>query len=371
MGNNKAWLALEDGTVLTGRSCGAPGETTGESVFNTAMTGYQEILTDPSYCGQLVAMTYPQIGNYGITAGDHESAKPRLSGFIVRELCRKPSNYESVESVGDFLRKHGIVAIEGIDTRALTLKLRDKGALRGVISTLTSDPKALVAKAKASPSMSGRNLAQVVSCDKPYSWQEGIQANPQWHVVVMDFGVKYGILRCLAAMGARVSVVPASTTAETILKMQPDGVLLSNGPGDPEPVTQAIATIRTLIAERMPLFGICLGHQLLGLALGGRTFKLKFGHHGSNHPVKDLATGKIEITSQNHGFCVDLNSLPAEVKTTHVNLNDGTSEGLAHSTLPVFSVQYHPEASAGPHDSRYLFERFRQLMAQRKEALRA
>jgi carbamoyl-phosphate synthase small subunit len=369
--NDKAWLALEDGTVFAGRACGAAGETTGESVFNTAMTGYQEILTDPSYCGQLVAMTYPQIGNYGMNARDHESSRPRLSGFIVRELCRTPSNYESIESVGDFLKKHGIVAIEGIDTRALTLRLRDKGALRGVISTLDGDVKRLVAKAKGSPSMAGLNLAKMVTCDKPYSWQEGVQDKTDLHVVVMDFGVKFGILRCLAAMGARVTVVPSSTSAEAILKMKPDGVLLSNGPGDPEPVTDAIETIKKLIAERLPIFGICLGHQLLGIAFGGKTFKLKFGHHGSNHPVKDLETGKIEITSQNHGFCVDLESLPKEIRTTHVNLNDGTSEGMAHSTLPVFSVQHHPEASAGPHDSRYLFERFRLKMIARKEALRA
>jgi carbamoyl-phosphate synthase small subunit len=369
--NDKAWLALEDGTVLTGRACGAAGETTGESVFNTAMTGYQEILTDASYCGQLVAMTYPQIGNYGITARDNESLRPRLSGFIVRELCKHPSNYESVESVGSFLKKHGIVAIEEIDTRALTLKLRDKGALRGVISTLDGDVKRLVAKAKAAPTMAGQNLAKIVTCEKPYAWQEGLQERTDLHVVVMDFGVKHGILRCLAAMGARVTVVPSFTTAEQILKMKPDGVLLSNGPGDPEPVTDAIETIKKLIAERMPIFGICLGHQLLGLAFGGKTYKLKFGHHGSNHPVKDLETEKIEITSQNHGFCVDHQSLPKEVKTTHVNLNDGTSEGMAHATLPVFSVQHHPEASAGPHDSRYLFERFRKMMTARKEALRA
>jgi carbamoyl-phosphate synthase small subunit len=367
--NDKAWLALEDGTIFAGRACGAAGEASGEAVFNTAMTGYQEVLTDPSYCGQLVAMTYPQIGNYGITAGDHESARPRLSGFVARELCKSPSNYESVESVPDFLSKHGVVAIEKIDTRALTLKLREKGALRGVISTLDGDAGRLVAKARTIPSMTGRNLAEVVTCEEPYSWTEGVSTKPGLHVVVMDFGVKYGILRCLAALGARVTVVPASTSAADILRFKPDGVLLSNGPGDPEPVTAAVETIKALIPERLPIFGICLGHQLLGLALGGRTFKLKFGHHGSNHPVKDLATGKIEITSQNHGFCVDLASLPKEVRTTHVNLNDGTSEGMAHASLPVFSVQHHPEASAGPHDSRYLFDRFRAKMRERREAL--
>jgi carbamoyl-phosphate synthase small subunit len=365
--NDKAWLALEDGSVYEGRACGAAGETAGETVFNTAMTGYQEILTDPSYCGQLVTMTYPQIGNYGITAADNESGRPRLSGFVVRELCRNPSNHESIESVGDFLRKHGIVAIEGIDTRALTLRLRDKGALRGVISTLDGDAKRLVAKARSTPSMAGQNLAKVVTCERPYEWTEGAPAKPELHVVVMDFGVKFGILRRLAAMGARTTVVPASTSAAELLRLKPDGVLLSNGPGDPEPVVDAIETIRSLLAERTPLFGICLGHQLLGLALGGKTYKLKFGHHGSNHPVKDLETGRIEITSQNHGFCVDINSLPKEARTTHVNLNDGTSEGMAHATLPAFSVQYHPEASAGPHDSRYLFDRFKALMRERRE----
>ncbi len=367
--NDKAWLALEDGTVLSGRACGAAGETGGEYVFNTAMTGYQEILTDPSYCGQVVVMTYPLIGNYGITARDHESARPRLSGFVVREMCKTPSNHESVEPVGAFLKKHGIVAIEDVDTRALTLKLRDKGALRGVISTLDGDKKRLIAKARALPSMAGQNLAKVVTCGKPYSWDEGyVAADRKLHVVVVDFGAKYGILRCLAAMGCQVTVVPASTSAEKILSYKPDGVMLTNGPGDPEPVTDAIETIKKLLVERTPIFGICLGHQLLGLALGGKTYKLKFGHHGSNHPVKDLETGKIEITSQNHGFCVDLKSLPSSVRTTHVNLNDGTSEGMAHSELPAFSVQYHPEASAGPHDGRYLFERFRALMLQSIEA---
>ncbi len=365
--NDKAWLALEDGSVYAGRACGAAGEAGGEFVFNTAMTGYQEILTDASYAGQCVVMTYPLIGNYGITASDNESARPRLSAFVVREMCKTPSNYESIQPVGDFLKKHGIVGIEEVDTRALTLKLRDKGALRGIISTLDGDKKRLVAKAKALPSMAGQNLAKVVTCEKPYSWNEDFVQNKRpLHVVVMDFGVKHGILRCLAAMGCTVTVVPAATTAEQIFKLKCDGVLLSNGPGDPEPVTDAIETIKSLLVERLPIFGICLGHQLLGLALGGKTYKLKFGHHGSNHPVKDLETGKIEITSQNHGFCVDLKSLPSAVRTTHVNLNDGTSEGMAHTELPAFSVQYHPEASAGPHDSRYLFERFRALMLERQ-----
>ncbi len=364
-----ALLVLEDGTVLAGQSCGAEGETTGEVVFNTSMTGYQEVLTDPSYKGQLVAMTYPQIGNYGMTADDNESARPHLSGFIVRELCRTPSNWQSVESVDCFLRKHGIPAIEGVDTRALTLRLRDKGALRAVLSTTDLDPKSLLKKARQVPSMAGSDLVRHVTTAEQYHWTEGQREHGKpLNVVVYDFGVKYGILRCLAQSGCRVTVVPASTSAEDTLALKPDGVLLSNGPGDPEPVTYAIDSIKRLLDKRVPIFGICLGHQLLGLALGGKTFKLKFGHHGANHPVMDLATKKVEITSQNHGFCVDLNSLPKEVRTTHVNLNDGTSEGLAHAELPAFSVQYHPEAQAGPHDSRYLFGRFRELMLSRKEA---
>ncbi|MBI3553219.1 MAG: glutamine-hydrolyzing carbamoyl-phosphate synthase small subunit [Elusimicrobia bacterium] len=364
-----ALLVLEDGTVLTGRSCGAEGETSGEAVFNTSMTGYQEVLTDPSYKAQLVAMTYPQIGNYGITADDNESRQPFLSGFVVRELCRRPSNWQSVESVDFFLRKHGIPAIEGVDTRALTLRLRDKGALRAVLSTRDLDPRSMLKKARLVPSMAGQDLARLVTCAEKYHWTEGLRETAKpLHVVVYDFGVKFGILRCLAAMGCRATIVPAATSAEEVLALKPDGVLLSNGPGDPEPVTYAVESIKRLADRRVPIFGICLGHQLLGLALGGKTFKLKFGHHGANHPVLELATKKVEITAQNHGFCVDLASLPKEVRTTHVNLNDGTSEGLAHSQLPVFSVQYHPEASAGPHDSRYLFARFRDLMLLRKEA---
>ena len=364
-----ALLVLEDGTILPGRACGAEGESSGETVFNTSMTGYQEILTDPSYKGQLVTMTYPQIGNYGITAEDNESAKPWLSGFIVRELCRTPSNWQSVESLDFFLRKHGVVAIEGVDTRALTLRLRAKGALRAVISTSDLDPKRLLAKVKKVPSMAGSDLVSEVTCAEKYHWGEGYKDHGKpLHVVVYDFGVKYGILRCLAKMGCKVTVVPARTPAEEALALKPDGLLLSNGPGDPEPVAYAVESVRRLLESRVPLFGICLGHQLLGLALGGKTFKLKFGHHGSNHPVLDLDTAKVEITSQNHGFCVDLASLPREVRTTHVNLNDKTSEGMAHSQLPAFSVQYHPEASAGPHDSRYLFPRFKDLMLARRES---
>ncbi|MBI4424742.1 MAG: glutamine-hydrolyzing carbamoyl-phosphate synthase small subunit [Elusimicrobia bacterium] len=377
-----AILALEDGTVFRGFSCGAEGESGGELVFNTAMTGYQEVLTDASYKGQLVVMTYPQIGNYGVTAQDNESRKPFLEGFVVRELCRHPSNWQSVETVEFFLKKHGLQGIEEVDTRALTIRLRQKGALRAVLSTIDLDAKRLVRKARALPAMAGRDLAQAVTCDKPYAWSEKLPAGlsglealaPQErppHVAVLDFGVKLSILRCLASLGCRVTVLPARSSADEVLAVKPDGVVLSNGPGDPEPVTYAIETVRRLLDAGLPLFGICLGHQLLGLALGGRTYKLKFGHHGANHPVKDLTTGKIEITSQNHGFCVDIGSLPREVATTHVNLNDRTSEGLAHSQLPVFSVQYHPEAGAGPHDARYLFRRFGDAMAAARGKTRA
>ncbi len=364
-----ALLVLEDGTVLPGQSCGAEGETSGEVVFNTSMTGYQEVITDPSYEGQMVCMTYPQIGNYGITAEDNESRKPFLAGFIVRELCKNPSNWQSVESVGGFLKKHSIVAIEGLDTRALTLRLRDKGALRAVLSTRDLEPASLLRKVRAVPSMAGQDLAQKVTCSESYEWHEGFkESGKKLHVVVMDFGVKHGILRCLAGIGCKVTVVPASTEPDAIKALKPDGLLLSNGPGDPEPVKYAIDTIRELLDARLPTFGICLGHQLLGIALGGKTYKLKFGHHGANHPVLDLATRKVEVTTQNHGFCVDIDSLPKSVRTTHVNLNDNTSEGLAHAQLPAFSVQYHPEAQAGPRDSRYLFQRFRELMTLRLEA---
>jgi carbamoyl-phosphate synthase small subunit len=364
-----AWLALEDGTILPGQACGAEGEAGGEVVFNTSMTGYQEVLTDPSYKGQMVVMTYPQIGNYGITAEDNESTKPHLSAFIVRELCRRPSNYASVESLDNWLRKHNIVAIEGLDTRALTLKLRSQGALRAVLSTVESDPKRLMEKLKAVPSTAGVDLVKSVTSAERYTWQEGYKSSePQLHVVVYDFGVKHGILRCLAGMGARVTVLPAHAPASEALALKPDGILLSNGPGDPEPVKYAVDNIKRLLDAKVPMFGICLGHQLLGLALGGKTYKLKFGHHGANHPVMDLETRKVEVTTQNHNFCVDIDSLPPQVKTTHVNLNDRTSEGLAHSLLPVFSVQYHPEAQAGPHDSRYLFGRFRDLMLAKRKA---
>ncbi len=365
-----ALLALEDGTVLPGLSCGASGEASGEMIFNTSLTGYQEVLTDPSYKGQLVVMTYPMIGNYGITAGDNESRGPFLEGFIVREMCRYPSNWESIESVGSYLKTHGIVAIEGVDTRLLTRRLRDKGALRAILSTTDLNAGRLRRRVRDVPSMIGRDLASTVTCGATYEWREPLREGGlesvsfprRPHVVLMDFGAKYGIPRCLTSLGCKVTIVPARTGAAEIAALNPDGIMLSNGPGDPEPVTYAVETIKRLLDTRVPLFGICLGHQLLALALGGKTYKLKFGHHGANHPVKDMVTGRIEITTQNHGFCVDIDSLPREVKTTHVNLNDGTSEGLAHSRLPVFSVQHHPEAAAGPHDARYLFRRFGKLI---------
>ncbi|MDE2291569.1 MAG: glutamine-hydrolyzing carbamoyl-phosphate synthase small subunit [Elusimicrobia bacterium] len=377
MGDTPALLVLEDGTVFSGRSCGAPGERFGELVFNTALTGYQEVVTDPSYCGQMVVMTYPMIGNYGMTAADHESRRPFLEGFVVREMCRRPSNWEAVESLPAFLERTGVPAIEGVDTRALTRRLREKGAMRAGLSSVDLDPKSLLRKVRGSPRMAGLDLASRVTCAELHDWDEPLQEPAAgWplafplapRVVVMDFGVKYGILRSLKSLGCRVTVVPASTPAAEVLRLRPDGVLLSNGPGDPEPLKGPIDAVRRILDARVPLFGICLGHQLLGLALGGRTFKLKFGHHGSNHPVQDVATGRVAITSQNHGFCVDIRSLPKAVRTTHVNLNDGTSEGLAHAELPVFSVQYHPEAAAGPHDARGLFARFGDLMLQRMGA---
>ncbi len=373
-----AVLALEDGSVFRGFSCGAQGESSGELVFNTSMMGYQEVLTDPSYKGQLVVMTYPQIGNYGITAADYESARPFLEGFVVWELCRHPSNWESVETVDFFLKRNGTPGIEGVDTRALTIRLRQAGSLRAVLSSVDLDAERLIRKARQCPPMSGQNLAKAVSCSKPYEWtgrRDGQRSAGSrtrgHHVIVFDFGVKRGILRCLGSLGCRVSVVPAWTSAAEALALRPDGIVLSNGPGDPEPLSDVAKEIRRLVETGLPTLGICLGHQLLGLAFGGRTFKLKFGHHGSNHPVQDLRTGRIEITSQNHGFCVDMQSLPADLETTHINLNDRTSEGMRHRSLPIFSVQYHPEASAGPHDSRYIFERFAQAMARREGGRKA
>lgn len=360
----KAILALEDGRVFEGTSFGVPGEHYGEVVFNTGMTGYQEVITDPSYAGQIVVMTYPLIGNYGVNGDDSESRSIWLEGFVVNELCRKPSSWRSEQDLDSFLKEYNVMGIEGIDTRALTRHIREAGAMRAVISTVDHDRDSLVEKAKASPDLIGRDLVSEVTCEKPYVMAE----NEGLHVIVLDYGLKYSILDQLVAVGCHITVVPADTTAGEIMKLRPDGVLLSNGPGDPAAVTYAIDTIRDLVdIGTLPIFGICLGQQLLGLALGGNTYKLKFGHHGENHPVKDLATGKIEITVQNHGFCVDIESLDKNtIEITHMNLNDNTLEGIRHRELPLFSVQFHPEAGPGPHDARHLFGRFVELMKKKR-----
>ena len=370
----KALLALADGTVFEGTSFGAPGEAGGEVVFNTSMSGYQEILTDPSYCGQLVAMTYPEIGNVGINPEDVESGRPFVEGFIVKEYWERPSNWRARQTLAHYLQEHGIPGIQGIDTRALVRHLRTYGAQEAIISTVDRDPQSLAAKAKALPGLIGRDLVKEVTCDKPYDWDEGTWTlehgyqKPETRnqrpelVVAYDFGIKRNILRNLVGAGCRVRVVPAATPAADVLAMNPDGIFLSNGPGDPD-VGPYADIVRGLIGKR-PIFGICLGHQILGLALGGRTYKLKFGHHGGNQPVMDLTTRKVEITAQNHGFAVDVDSLKGVAQLTHVNLNDQTVEGLAHAELPLFSVQYHPESSPGPHDANYLFERFMKLMGE-------
>ena len=384
-----AILALADGTVFTGKALGATGETVGEVVFNTALSGYQEILTDPSYRGQMVTMTYPHIGNYGINAEDIESARPWLAGFIVKEACPYPSNWRSRLSLDEYLCSHGIVGIQGIDTRALTTHLRDQGSQQGVISHVDLDPKRVVQKAKDAPSIIGRDLVKEVTCAKPYEWTEGSGqwkvglggaggAPSHYRVVAFDYGIKYNILRRLVDEGFQVTVVPASTTAEAALALNPDGIFLSNGPGDPEAVPYAVEAVRTLLGKK-PIFGICLGHQIMGLAMGLQTYKLKFGHHGANHPVMDIETRKVEITSQNHNFAVrggggggspggrDEWTTPyGRVQLTHVSLNDDAVEGLRCLDLPAYSVQYHPEASPGPHDAGYLFHRFTDLMAKGK-----
>jgi carbamoyl-phosphate synthase small subunit len=368
-----AVLALADGTVFRGRSFGAEGEAAGELVFNTSMTGYQEILTDPSYEGQLVAMTYPEIGNVGVNREDVEADRPFVRGFVVREYREAPSSWRAEESLGAYLARYGIPGIEGIDTRVLVRHLRDRGAQEAVLSSVDLDPERLVRKAQAAPSMVGQDLASVVTCTAPYDWTEGPwtlgtgygpakeRSGKQPLVVAYDFGIKRNILRNLVGVGCRVRVVPASTPAPDVLALGPDGVFLSNGPGDPDAVRGAPETVAQLLGK-VPVFGICLGHQILGLALGGRTYKLKFGHHGGNQPVQDLTTGKVEITAQNHGFAVDVDSVRGRATVTHLNLNDRTVEGLAVTGQPTFSVQYHPEASPGPHDARYLFRRFVDLM---------
>jgi carbamoyl-phosphate synthase small subunit len=372
----KARLILENGTVFHGEAFGDTSkEMFGEVVFNTSMTGYQEILTDPSYAGQIVTMTTPQIGNVGVNTDDMESVKPQVAGFVVREYFETYSNFRARQSLGTWLARHGIIGIQGVDTRKLTKLLRTAGAMRGVITTSDRDQAAVLEAVCASPAMNGLDLAQVVTTNSTYAWSD-VDRTPfalrpdarvkqngkRWKVVVYDYGVKHNILRRLASYGCDLTVVPAAFPAEDVLAMDPDGIFLSNGPGDPAAVRYGIANIKKLIGKR-PIFGICLGHQLLGLALGGKTFKLKFGHRGANHPVKNLLTNEIEITSQNHGFAVDPDSLdPAEIEITHVNLNDRTNEGFRHRRLPLFCVQYHPEASPGPHDSDYLFAHFMQLM---------
>lgn len=400
----KAILALEDGTTYEGESFGATGEQYGEVVFNTSMTGYQEVLTDPSYKGQIVVMTYPLIGNYGCNDEDFESSRPHVEGFVVREYSSYASNWRSKISLGKFLEKYGIIGIEGVDTRALTRRLRIKGVMKGVISTIDLDKESLVAKARGSPGLVGQDLVKEVTCKSPYHWEHGeifiynrknlkrfderreksnapvqleldfVRSNvvlnsgeiPYW-VVAIDGGIKYNILRKLQSHGCDVNVVPATTSADEIMEFEPDGIFISNGPGDPSALPYMVETVRQLIGKK-PIFGICLGHQILGLAFGGKTYKLKFGHRGANHPVKNLMTGKVEITTQNHGFCVDIDSLKGKpIRVTHINLNDNTLEGMEHEEYPIFSVQYHPEASPGPHDSDYLFDKFVEMMKRERE----
>jgi carbamoyl-phosphate synthase small subunit len=397
----RAILALEDGRVFKGRAAGARTRRGGEVVFNTSITGYQEVFTDPSYSGQIVCLTYPHIGNVGTNLDDEESAKPYIEGLITREFSALASNWRSSETAQAYLERYGVPVIWDVDTRALVRHLRDVGALRGVVATDGTAEEKLIAEARALPTMAGLELASRVTSKKKYDWNRGSidlgaggavdsgaaqaanagasaagkskrvagsGAEPRYKVVAYDFGIKQNILRLLVDYGCDVIVVPAQTSAEDVLALKPHGVFLSNGPGDPEPIGYAVGNIRKILG-RVPIFGICLGHQLCGLALGGRTFKLKFGHHGSNHPVQNLRTRKVEITSQNHGFCVDPDSLPAsDVEITHVNLNDHTNEGMRHRSLPLFSVQYHPEASPGPHDARYLFDDFISLMKEDSQA---
>ncbi|MBU0993435.1 MAG: glutamine-hydrolyzing carbamoyl-phosphate synthase small subunit [Proteobacteria bacterium] len=380
----KAILALESGRIFPCRSFTGPGEATGEVVFNTSMTGYQEILTDPSYRGQMVTMTYPLIGNYGVNPEDVESDRIQVSAFIVKEYQDFPSNFRSRGTLADYLKKEGIIGIEDLDTRALTRHIRNAGSMRAVISTEDVAPEILVGKAKNIPDMAGQDLVKLVTTDTPYRWVDNkpslcnmettMLSSDIWKhkadklsVVALDYGIKYNIIRCLEKVGCEVIVVPATTSAADIKSMKPDGIFLSNGPGDPEPVTYAIDTLKKLVGFR-PMFGICLGHQLLSIALGGKTYKLKFGHRGGNQPAKNLMSSKVEITSQNHGFAVDLDSMTGKsLELVHVNLNDNTVEGFRHKDYPIFAVQYHPEASPGPHDASYLFDEFVNLMKEHKK----
>jgi len=367
---------LADGTVFRGYSIGAEGSTSGEVVFNTALTGYQEILTDPSYCRQIVTLTYPHIGNVGCNAGDFESRANFAAGLVIRDLPVRAENWRLEETLPDYLKKHGIVAIAGIDTRKLTRILREKGAQAGAVVAGVADEARALAEAKAFPGLAGMDLAKVVSVESSYEWNEGewtlkgfsAPAAPRFNVVAYDFGIKRNILRMLASRGCKVTVVPAQTPASEVFKLNPDGVFLSNGPGDPEPCDYAITAIQEILAKRIPTYGICLGHQLLGLASGAKTMKMKFGHHGANHPVKDVETGQVLITSQNHGFAVDGDTLPANVKVTHVSLFDGSLQGIARTDVPAFSFQGHPEASPGPHDVAYLFDRFVRMMEEHQAA---
>jgi carbamoyl-phosphate synthase small subunit len=358
--SKKSILVLEDGRAFRGESFGAEGETFGEMVFNTSMSGYQEILTDPSYAGQIVCMTYPLIGNYGVNEEDSESRRPWVEGFVVREASRVASNWRSTETLDSYLKRHKIVGIEHIDTRALVRHIRSKGAMRSAISTVDSDEKSLLEKILTSPEMKNRELASSVTVKKSFEYKsEGAE---KFHVVAYDFGVKTNSLREFAKFGCRLTIVPAETSAEKILALKPDGIFLSNGPGDPSAMKKVVEEIKKLTEQNVPMFGICLGHQLLGQVFGGETYKLKFGHRGGNQPIMDLTTGKVEIAAHNHGFAVEAKSLPKTIEVTHLNLNDQTVAGLRHKTLPVFSVQYHPESAPGPHDSEYLFRRFIELM---------
>ncbi|MGI9533777.1 MAG: glutamine-hydrolyzing carbamoyl-phosphate synthase small subunit [Thermodesulfobacteriota bacterium] len=368
----KAVLATEEGLIFEGLGFGSEGEAFGEIVFNTALTGYQEIITDPSYNGQIVVMTYPEIGNYGINSEDLESKNPVAKGLVVKEYWPLPSNWRSEESLSNYMNKHNILGIHGIDTRQLTKQIRTKGAQKSLISTTDFDKKSLIQRVRKSPGVVGRDLVTEVSCKKSYSWSKGAESwipaaeiksktKKKYNVVAYDFGIKTNILRRLTDLGCKLTVVPSKTDPNDILAMNPDGIFLSNGPGDPEGVAYAIENVNKLIGKK-PIFGICLGHQIISLALGGKTYKLKFGHRGGNQPVKNLKTGKVEITSQNHSFAVDPDSLDKKVEITHINLNDQTVEGLRHKELPLFSVQYHPESSPGPHDSSYLFDDFIDLM---------